>query len=329
MKIAVAGAWHVHTAEYAEAIIKNPKAELCCLWDSDKSRGKQASEKLGVPFAPDISYVLNDPEIDGICVTSATSEHTELLTAAAKAGKHIFTEKVLTITDSDAGKVAEAVKKSGIKFTICLPHKSRPELIAAKNLTDSGRLGGITYARVHDYHNGSVAPMPDGSSGWLPQHFYNAEATGGGAMIDLGAHPMYTLRWLLGKPVSIVSQFTEITGRGVEDNAVSVIEFENGAIGVSETGFVTSGLGYIAEVHGTLGALMIHNGILEYSCSETGGALTVKKDLPAAAPSPIDGWIDACCGGGEAPCGIDEAVMLTRLMTGAYTSYRTGKKYFF
>lgn len=88
MKIAVAGAWHVHTAEYAEAIIKNPKAELCCLWDSDKSRGKQASEKLGVPFAPNISYVLNDPEIDGICVTSATSEHTELLTAAAKAGKH-------------------------------------------------------------------------------------------------------------------------------------------------------------------------------------------------------------------------------------------------
>ena len=63
---------------------------------------------------------------------------------------------------------------------------------------ESGKLGQITYARVHNYHNGSVAPQADGSLGWLPPHFYDEVQTGGGAMMDLGAHPMYTLHWFLG-----------------------------------------------------------------------------------------------------------------------------------
>ena len=148
-------------------------------------------------------------------------------------------------------------------------------------------------------------------------------------MMDLGAHPMYTLHWFLGEPKSIVSQFTEVTHRGVEDNAVSVIEFEGGAIGVSETGFVTNGIPYVLEMNGTEGGLMVHNNILEYTCEETGRKLVQVTDLPEKSTMPIDAWIDACCGEVEAPNGIDDAVALTRLMVGAYESYRTQQKYLF
>ena len=148
-------------------------------------------------------------------------------------------------------------------------------------------------------------------------------------MMDLGAHPMYTLRWLMGEPKSVVSMFTTVTGKPVEDNAVSVLEFEGGAIGVSETGFVSTGIGYVLELSGTKGSLMVHNDILEYSCGETGGKLVTLEPLPEPDPMPIDAWIDACRGIGEAPNGIDEAVALTRFMVGAYESYRTGAKYIF
>ncbi len=187
---------------------------------------------------------------------------------------------------------------------------------------DSGKLGQITYARVHNYHNGSTA-------GWLPPHFYDAAQTGGGAMMDLGAHPMYTLNWFLGEPKSVVSMFTEVTGKTVEDNAVSVIEFEGGTIGVSETGFVTTGIPYVMEMSGTKGSLMVHNNILEYSCEETDNKLVVMEDLPEKSTMPIDAWIDAVNGIGEAPNGVDDAVALTRFMVGAYESFKTGKKYTF
>ena len=160
MKIAVVGAWHVHTMEYATAIQKNPNAELCCLWDDNEERGKATAEKLGVPFQPDLQAIWDDPTIEGISVTTATNQHTEVLIAAAKAKKNIFTEKVLTFTNEEAQEVAKAVKESGVKFTVSFPHKTWPTLKAAKELVDSGKLGQITYARVHNYHNGSVAPSP-------------------------------------------------------------------------------------------------------------------------------------------------------------------------
>lgn len=329
MKIAVIGAWHVHTHEYATAIQNNPKAELCCLWDDNPERGKAMADTLGVPFQPDLDAIWADSSIDGVQITTATSQHKEILLAATQAGKHIFTEKVLALTNEDAQEIEDAVKKSGVIFTISYPHKTWPTMKAAKALVESGKLGQITYARVHNFHNGSVAPQADSSLGWLPPHFYDAAQTGGGAMMDLGAHPMYTLHWFLGEPKSIVSQFTEVTHRGVEDNAVSVIEFDGGAIGVSETGFVTTGDGYVLEMSGTKGSLMIHNDTLEYSCEETGGNVVEMTDLPAASPKPIDAWIDACCGQGEAPNGIDEAVALTKFMVGAYEAYRTGKRYEF
>ena len=118
MNIAVLGAWHVHTMEYSTALQKNPDSTLCCLWDSDPERGTQMAEKLGVPFQPDLDAVLSDPSIEGVSVTTATSEHPQVLMAAAKAGKHIFTEKVLAFTNEEAEEIAKTVKESGIIFSI-------------------------------------------------------------------------------------------------------------------------------------------------------------------------------------------------------------------
>lgn len=322
MKIAVIGGWHVHTLEYATAIRNNPKAELACLWDDDPARGQDLAQKLGIPFQPDLNAVWTDGTIDGVQVTTATCQHREVLLAAAKAGKHIFTEKVLAFTNEEAQEIAGAVKASGVKFTISYPHKTWPTLKAAKELADSGALGQITYARVRDAHNGSTGD-------WLPPHFYDAAQTGGGAMIDLGAHPMYTLHWFLGEPVSVVSQFTQVTGRGVEDNAVSVLEFANGAIGVSETGFVTVGNPYLLELSGTKGSLLVHNNTLEYMIGERHDDPSLMVRLPQPDPMPIDAWIDAVVEGGQAPNGIDEAVALTRLMVAAYEASRTGRKVLF
>lgn len=322
MKIAAVGAWHVHTMEYATAIQKNPLSELCCLWDDDPVRGKETAGKLGVPFQPDLQAIWEDKSIEGVQITTATCQHPQVLIAAAKAGKHIFTEKVLAFTNEEAQKIAAAVRESGVTFTISYPHKTWPTLKAAKELVDSGKLGKITYARVRDAHNGSTAD-------WLPPHFYDPAQTGGGAMMDLGAHPMYTLHWFMGKPRSVVSMFTQVTGRGVEDNAVSVLEFEGGAVGVSETGFVTTGMPYVLEMSGTKGSLMVHNGILEYSCEETENQLVQRKELPEPSPMPIDAWIASLAGEGEAPNGIADAVALTELMVGAYQSYHTGGRYYF
>lgn len=321
MRAAILGTWHVHTEEYTRGVMDDPAGEVACVWDSDGARGRAFAERLGLPFEPDLETVLADGSIDSVVLTSATADHPALLLAAAKAKKNIFTEKVLTIGVEGAEKAAEAIRASGKVFTISYPHRTFPTLRAAKAMLDSGKLGRVTYARVRNVHNGA-------SADWLPPHFYDRAQCGGGAMMDLGAHPMYTLYWLLGAPKRIVSTFTSVTGHAVEDNAVSVIEFADGAIGVSETGFVSEANPYTLEISGTDGALMIHGDSAQWGGRETGGKW-VDLPLPEKEPLPVHQWIAAIETGSPAPSDIDEAVMLTKLMHGAYTAAETGTAYTF
>ena len=319
INVALVGAWHVHAGEYAGRINRNPDSRITAVWDDDENRGKEWAERLGVKFYSDYSELLADASIDAIVVTTATNIHGDIIEAAANAGKHIYTEKVLAITNEDAERIAAAVKKNNVHFTISFPHEKESGMLFAKKLVDEGKLGRIVHAVYRNCHTGSI-------DNWLPPHFYNKEQCGGGAMMDLGAHPMYMLNWLLGTPKNVSSTFTEMSGRGVEDNATSVIEYENGAIGVSETGFMTWGDPRSLEISGTDGYVIIQDGAgLKYHTRTSGGWII--PDTGRDADHPIEYFINSIKNGTENTLyGIDEAVKLTKLMSAAYKSSETGKK---
>lgn len=139
-------------------------------------------------------------------------------------------------------------------------------------------------------------------------------------MIDLGAHGMYLTHWFLGEPHKYTSVFNHfcrdeadarLNPDKIEDNAVTVMNYENGAIAVNETGFVSVGSPVTLEIGGECGYLYFDgrratlnsgNGICELS-------------LPERAPFPIEAFVkgEDICG-----CGLDEALALTRMMLGAY-----------
>lgn len=317
-KAALLSGWHVHAEEYAREFNGIPGCGIAAVWDEDRARGQALAAKLGCGYYPIAEAALNAAGVTGGILTSPTASHPELLALLAKTGRHIFTEKVFTIGLKEAREAADAIRAAGVKFAISFPHLSRPEVRAARQIMLQGRLGKVSYARVRNVHDGAV-------SGWLPAHFYDQAQCGGGAMIDLGAHPMYTLPWLLGTPESVVSMFTKVTGKPVEDNAVSLLRFPGGAIGVSETGFLSAGNPYTLEISGSRGSLMLHK-TLKVCDEQTGMKCAEVTDLPPASPSPLQMWALACLGQGSIPdeLGLAPAVRLTALMEAAYHSYQTG-----
>ncbi|MDF2537208.1 MAG: hypothetical protein K0S76_229 [Herbinix sp.] len=318
MNVAIISYWHVHAEEYTRSIIEKTSSKVTAIWDEDADRGMKYAEKFGVKFYSSYDEVLADQSIGGVVITSATSVHKELILKAIHAGKKVFSEKVLEITTADCLEIKEALQKNGEDLTLSLVKKCSSEFLFAKNMVESGALGRVTYARMRNVHNGSIG-------NWLPAHFYSKEQCGGGAMIDLGAHPMYLLNWLLGEPKTIQSVFTDITGRGVEDNAVSVIEFENGAIGVSETGFVSVYNPATLEISGTEGCLLIRDGVC-YANKETDGKWVAPEQLPEALPSPVVQWANGEFNKEGVTFGIEDSIVLTRLMEAAYRSHNSGKK---
>lgn len=321
MNVAMISYWHVHAREYAEKLASMPDVKITAVWDDNLEAGKKWAEELGCRFTESFDDILEDKSIDGIAMTAKTVLHGEMLLKAAKAGKHIFTEKVLAMTTEECEAIAAAVKENNVVFTISYPHQCRADLQFAKQMLDSGALGQVTYARLRNAHDGS-------SSGWLPDTFYDVAQCGGGAMLDLGAHGMYLMNWLFGKPKSVISCFTQVTGKPVEDNAVSVMEFQNGTIGVAETGFVCKGNPFTLELSGTKGCLLVRDGVT-YANEETEYEWVAVETLPEALLMPLEQWVGAIEGKTENHFGVENAVTLTTMMEGAYEAWKTGSKYLF
>lgn len=325
MKVVMVSGWHVHAKGYAKQLQEHPACEVVGVWDSDAlwengtAKGKAWADELGCKFHKNYDDVLSDPDVDGVAVCAPSNRHPDIIVQACDAGKAVFTEKVLALTAAEAYAIRGAVIRNHTLFTISFPHKTNPALLYAKALAESGRLGTLTYARVRNVHSGSI-------SNWLPKHFYDLEACGGGAMIDLGAHPMYTLAWLLGRPDTVQSCFGSVTGRPVEDNAVCLLGYRSGAVGVSETGFVSIADPHICEVSGTKGAVHVRGTSVSYANEETDRKWVTVETLPAAPASPLYTWVDAFVNNTAAVYGIDQAVELSEIMDAAYRSYHSGKK---
>ncbi len=316
--VAMISKWHVHAEGYARDIQQSGDARVACVWDEDAARGKAWAESLGVPFEASYDAVLQRPDVDAVLIDAPTNAHKQLMVQAARAGKHIFTEKCMCLTTADCDEVIAAVEKAGVVFTISFPQRCFARNLLAGQCIADGLLGDVTVLRIRNAHDGALA-------GWLPNYWYDPETTGGGAMMDLGAHPMYLASWLLGRPAAIQSQFTNMTGRAVDDNAVSLLSYANGAVVISETSLVSPMTPTILEVYGTKGVLLMEGDAVRLQTSALkadapGGWITPK--LPQNLPMPLRQWIDSITKGAPVRFGLAEGRALTEIMEAAYIASR-------
>ena len=313
LNIAMLSKWHVHAENYAQFIQDQPDAQISCVWDEDPIRGKAWGETLNVPFIPDLDALLARHDVDAVIIDSPTSMHKELMVKAAKAGKHIFTEKCMCLTAADCDEVIRAAEDAGVIFTISFPQRARGRSLFVKKCVEEGILGDVTMLRTRTSHNGATA-------GWLPDYWFDPETTGGGAMMDLGAHPMYLARWILGKPVRISSLFNARTGYAVEDNAVCAIEFENKAMAVAETSLISGMNPEMLEVYGTKGVLICFDDTVRMRTSDSPEWKEITP--PAGEPLPLRQFLDSALYGKPVQYGLKEGRELTELMEAAYRSHR-------
>lgn len=323
LRVAMLSKWHVHAEGYARDFLETGKAVITAVWDEKPERGAEWAKSLGCDFEADLNDLLARSDVDAVCCCTPTTMHTDVLIRAAKAGKHIFTEKTLACTVAECREIEKAVEENGVTFTISFPHKAWPVVKFAKEHIENGDFGRVTNVRIRNAHNGV-------SGRWLPEYWFVKDDCAGGAMMDLGCHPMYLLAYLCGKPAKITGIANSVLGTPVDENAISVIEFENGAIGVSETSFLAFSSPYTIEVHGTDGILLWQGGEIKYKTTETAklnkGFISPDR-LPEEDRHPIDRFVDACLNGTGSPegLGMSDAIDLARLLENAYISYETGK----
>lgn len=324
LQVAMLSFWHVHAPDYARQLTQIPDTRITAVWDEDPRRGQEWATKLGVPFHAELEAVLARSDVDAVICDAPSNMHAEVMVAAARAGKHIFTEKVMALTVAECDAIIAAVEAAGVQFMVSLPQRTDPRHLFAKKAVSQGWLGDITLMRARIGHSGSI-------DNWLPAHFYDPQAAGGGALIDLGCHPMYLTRWILGEPVRITARLTHFTDRPVDDNAVAVIEFANRAVGIVEASFVSRHSPHALEIYGTEGTLLIGGPTGQIHLlsrrlgPEAAPGWVTPTALPKADPSPLRQWVAAIKEGKTPHITAQDGRDLTELMEGATRSHREGR----
>jgi len=322
---------HVHARGYADQVRDHPDLSTIAIWDEDPVRGQAEADRRGLRCYTELDAVLALSEVDAVVVNAPTRLHKEILISSARAGKHIFTEKSLTITTEDATEVLRAVEDSGIRFMISLPSRTRPEILFAKKVLDQGLLGEVTTMRARIAHMAALDRWFSGGSAW----FCDIEQAGGGAFFDLGCHRVDIMRWFLGEPASVVSQMNNFSSAyDIDDNMVSVVTFRNRAIGILDVSWVHRYGPNPLEIYGTDGYLSIEaspngpriqliSGQLNHG--EISGYI-IPGNLPPALPSPLHQWVAAIKDGAAMSITIYDAWSLVQMLDNCYKAAREGRE---
>ncbi|MHA1912983.1 MAG: Gfo/Idh/MocA family protein [Promethearchaeota archaeon] len=192
-------------------------------------------------------------DIDAVSVCLPNYLHKDVTIDLLNSGKHVLIEKPLARNITESQEMLDAEKTSNRKIFYCENNMYAPSFTRTKEIIDEGGLGDIYLARGKEQHSGP-------HSEW----FYKKDKGGGGSLIDLGIHDIACLVWFLGCDVKevfcqikTVVPYRKKFGRcEVEDNAVGILYFENGAQVVIEESWTAPG-GYDIqyEIFGTSGQI--------------------------------------------------------------------------
>ncbi|MFC7455647.1 Gfo/Idh/MocA family protein [Brachybacterium sp. GCM10030267] len=332
LRVAVLGAWHVHARDYARALLAHPDVEVVGLWDEDADRAGQLAEQLGIEVAATRDELLGRADLEGVVVTTATRDHDEVIAAALDAGKHVFTEKLLSPTVAGCETLMRLADQHERVLTVSLPRLALGCVTALRQVLEEGVLGTVVTSRVRLAHGGAL-------TGQLPDWFYDPDEALGGALTDLGAHPACITQLILGDEFETVkATYAHVIGRAVEDSAVVTVATAGGAIGVIETGFATPSGPLSFEVHGTEGSVFYGTypgggdpGSAGPDGDATGGAPVPRMSLrtadgwsgieiPANGPAPLQQWAEAIRQGQPTTDNLARARALTALVIAANDS---------
>ncbi|WP_309820852.1 Gfo/Idh/MocA family oxidoreductase [Pseudarthrobacter sulfonivorans] len=320
LRLAQLGTWHLHAAHHVEAARRNRHTEVVLVWDERRAAGRAFAAEHALDFEHDLDVILARTDIDGVIIDTATSDHPDVIAAAARAGKHVFTEKVLTIRTDDAVSLINLAANNGVVLAVSLQRLIEAPIRTVKRLLDEGAVGKITASRIRYEHHGAVG-VP-----WIPEHFFDKKQTGGGALIDLGAHPIYLAMLIHGcAPDAVTARMSYVTDREIEDNAVAVMDFPGGAFSVAEVSMVASFFAYSLEVTGTAGTIAIGPSDGRVLLRQGAAGEWVEQEPSPALADPFDQWVNAVMTGAVDPGHLTTALRVTQIIEAAYKSAESGR----
>jgi len=263
-----------------------PAARPVAVFGRDRDRRDTFAERNGYARTTDtIEAVCADPEVDLVVASLPNHLHLEAVRHAARHGKGIAVTKPLARNLDEATEMVRLATDAGIWHGYLENVVFNAEIMRMREMVVSGSIGTPVTFRSREGHSGPHAA-----------HFWDAETSGGGALLDMASHGVEAARYIFGKDQVVREAFawgdTLVHGDRTtgEDNAVMLIRFEDGRAATMDVSWSSKGgLEGRFELTGTRGRVIndMASTPIRAFIEEPAGYLAEKADADTGWVFPV------------------------------------------
>ena len=219
-------------------------------------------------WTTDVDAVITDPSVDIYFDAQVTSRRAAALTAAIKAGKHIYTEKPTAETLDEAVELARIARDAGITAGVVHDKLYLPGLVKLRRLVDEGFFGRILSLRGEF---GYWIFEGDVQAAQRPSWNYRSEQ-GGGITLDMFCHWNYVLEGILGDVKAVTAKAaTHIPTRWDEQGREYVVTADDASYGIFEVE-TPAGDPVIAQINSSWATRVYRDELVEFQVDGTHGS---------------------------------------------------------
>jgi predicted dehydrogenase len=232
------GNWHRETIENIDGL------SVAGIYDICDKRIDYAKE-CGINTYDSMEELLADENIDLVLVATPNDLHNPIAKKAMRAGKHVVSEKPVTLNSTDLQEMIDVSKETGMLFTVHQNRRWDEDFLTIKKILDEQKLGEVfrIESRVH------------GSRG-IPGDWRQEKEHGGGMVLDWGVHLLDQVLLMMGetKLKKVYATTTNVTNTMVDDGFTAILYFETGLevlVEVGTSNFISLPRWYMLGQNGT------------------------------------------------------------------------------
>jgi predicted dehydrogenase len=229
LRVAILGLGSYGT-RVADAMQQCTKAKLVGAISGTPSKLTVWQTKYNIPEKNCYNYetydaIKNNPDIDAVYIITPNALHKEAAIRVAKAGKHVISEKPMSITAKDGQEMVDACKKANVKLLVGYRMHYEPKTLEVIRMRNAGEFGKVLFFQ--------------GLSGFIigdpKQWRLNKTLSGGGAMMDIGIYSINGARYMIGEePIWVTAQEVKTNSEkfkeGIDETITFQLGFPGGAV---------------------------------------------------------------------------------------------------
>jgi predicted dehydrogenase len=280
--------------------------------------------KHGLTLIGDYAAALADPGIDAVVLATPHTQHAEQVVAAARAGKHVFTDKPFALTAAGAEAAVAACAAAKRVLAVGFNWRYQPALQEIRRMVQEGRLGRLLHIEGN-FNGPSVYRFP--RAHWRQQ----PEEGPAGGMTGRGVHVIDAMLYLSGHVESVVAQSARLVlDYGLDDTTSMLLRFKNGATGYLGTVIATAE-GWRMQVFGSKGWAKVgaiphlHTWSLT-TCMVDGQPTAIDYPQGSSERAELEGFADAIEGGPPFACPPEDAMHGVAVLEAIVRSAQSGRR---